>query len=228
MTTIELKNLTFAYPHQKTDALFALTTTINPGISGVIGGNGAGKTTLFKVLSHHVYLNDPTQLDLPKGSSVLLLPEETHLPEFLTPKELLSATPGVRYHNNSILQTLDIYNYENKLIRECSLGMQKRVTLALALLKQTDILVLDEPFMGIDVDTLLAIKNLLKQRIEDGQHKIILIASHQLDFLQELCDSIFILHRGKLLKNEPPNKLLSITQSGSLFKAYQTLIHPQQ
>jgi len=124
----------------------------------------------------------------------------------------------------NIAETLGISAYENKMMRECSLGMQKRLVLALALQKNLPILILDEPFIGIDVDTLLLIKVLLKKLLETSLKKMILIASHQLDLLQELCDFIVVLHEGRVVESGTPQKLLEKTQKHSLFSAYQSLI----
>ena len=185
-------------------------------IFALLGRNGAGKSTLFKMLvgifppdkGHVAVFGHRVGRDsLSAKQEVGYLPENLNLYPRLTIHEFLLFLAGVRRMESSrpgssekeireLLQYFGLWDRKNMLIRECSLGMLKRVGLMGALLGPQRLIVLDEPLNGLDVENI----RLLRQRLRElrAQGKTILMASHILSFVEELSDRVGIIHQGRM------------------------------
>ena len=185
-------------------------------IFALLGRNGAGKSTLFKILvgifppdKGHVTVfgHDVRRDALAARQEVGYLPENLNLYPRLTIHEFLLFLAGVRRMESSrpgssekeireLLQYFGLWDRKHMLIRECSLGMLKRVGLMGALLGPQRLIVLDEPLNGLDVENI----RLLRQRLRElrAQGKTILMASHILSFVEELSDRVGIIHQGRM------------------------------
>jgi len=185
-------------------------------IFALLGRNGAGKSTLFKMLvgifppdkGHIAVFGHRVGRDsLAAKQEVGYLPENLNLYPRLTIHEFLLFLAGVRRMESSrpgssemeiheLLQYFGLWDRKNMLIRECSLGMLKRVGLMGALLGPQRLIVLDEPLNGLDVENI----RLLRQRLRElrAQGKTILMASHILSFVEELSDRVGIIHQGRM------------------------------
>jgi len=185
-------------------------------IFSLLGRNGAGKSTLFKMLvgifppdkGHIAVFGHRVGRDsLAAKQEVGYLPENLNLYPRLTIHEFLLFLAGVRRMESSrpgsseteireLLQYFGLWDRKHMLIRECSLGMMKRVGLMGALLGPQRLIVLDEPLNGLDVENI----RLLRQRLRDlrAQGKTIFMASHILSFVEELSDRVGIIHQGRM------------------------------
>ena len=195
---------------EKLKALDMVNLNVNKGsIYGLIGSNGAGKTTLLKTLVG-IYKQDKGKAyisgeevfeNIEKKAKLMFIPDTLYFfPQFSIKdmakfyKSIYSSWDAERYE--ILKATFNIE--ENKKIHRLSKGMQKQVAIWLALCVKPDIMVLDEPFDGLDPVMRKKIKNLLIQDVADKEMTI-LISSHNLRELEDFCDNIGILHEGKLL-----------------------------
>ena len=184
---------------------------------GLVGNNGAGKTTLFRLL---LDLVRPTtgevrsqgqpvyQSDHWKGYTGSYL-DEGFLLDYLTPEEYFSFVGQLHglaaAELASRLQPLEgLFNREilngNKYIRDLSQGNRKKVGVAAALLIHPAVAILDEPFSNLDPTTQIRLKELLRTIAEEYQTTL-LISSHDLSHVTEVCDRIVVLHQGKIIRD---------------------------
>ncbi|MBP2133050.1 ABC-2 type transport system ATP-binding protein [Methanomicrobium sp. W14] len=182
------------------------------GIFGIVGHNGAGKTTLLKIMAG---LIAPTSGELIVGGvdavknpdllkmSLGYLPEESHLYENMTVDGYLSffgeiyglSVSSVRAKSRKLLKDLDL-DAGNKKIGELSKGMKRKVAIARSLIHDPAYLVYDEPASGLDPMTSKYISEFLVSMKSKGK-KTIILSAHNLYQIEELCDKVMILQRGK-------------------------------
>jgi len=211
------------------------------GIYGLLGPNGSGKSTSIKII---LGLLSPSSgrcevFGVKAGSQqskkkLGYLPENPHFPSFLTGKELveyfavLSGISGKLAKKNSeeVIQLVGMENAANRKVRTYSKGMLQRIGLAQALVHNPDILILDEPLSGLDPEGTQEVIDVLMELRNKG--KTILISSHLLSRVEEVCDRVAILHKGRLIKEgnlmdliEDKSKTTSIQISG--FQSKETL-----
>jgi ABC-2 type transport system ATP-binding protein len=197
----------------KIPAVVDLDLEVNRGsIFGLLGPNGSGKSTTFKLLLGllHPSSGQVTVLGHPPKSRVArnrigYLPEESRLYDQLTATEILHfygglfkmthAEIGERTHQ--LLNMVGLAHAANRRVGTFSRGMARRIGLAQALLNDPDLLILDEPTAGLDPVGCLQIKQLLQKLSERG--KTIIIASHLMADVQDICDRILLLHHGRSL-----------------------------
>jgi ABC-2 type transport system ATP-binding protein len=184
---------------------------------GLVGNNGAGKTTLFSLL---LDLVKPTSGEILSGGKATYRSDhwktftgsyldERFLIDFLTPEEYLSFV-GETYHLSAeeredfLVKVAPLFNGEilgrKKLIRDLSKGNQKKLGIAAALMSQPPVLVLDEPFPHLDPSSVLVLKRLL-QEIDSHGRTTMLISSHDLAHVTEVCRRIVLLEKGEMLKD---------------------------
>ncbi len=184
---------------------------------GLVGNNGAGKTTLFRLI-----------LDLIRPQSGLVLSKETDvsksedwkfytgsfldrnfLIDFLTPEEYFEFSGKIHGMSpEDIRQFLEsfteFFNDEilgkKKFIRDLSRGNQQKIGVAAALMADPEVVILDEPFNGLDPSTQIRLKNLLN-KLKREKQTTLLISSHDLNHVTEVCDRIAILDKGVIVKD---------------------------
>ncbi len=213
---IETFNLTKAYNEQV--VLDLPNLKINKGESfGLVGNNGAGKTTFFmlildlirstmgevKINNENVAGNDEWK----KITGAFL--DENFLIDFLSPEEYFEFLANIQqlpkgdlekfYEDFETFFNGEILN-KKKYIRELSRGNQQKVGIAAALLTRPDILVLDEPFNGLDPTTQIRLIKLLNE-LKEQTGITMLISSHDLSHVTEVCERILVLHEGKIYKD---------------------------
>lgn len=179
---------------------------------GLLGRNGAGKTTTMRIImgvfppdSGHI-LVDGKPIDR-KKLSIGYLPEEHGLyPKHPIDEQLLyfSRLRGVKTRDarKSIarwLERLGMQEYASKKLITLSKGNQQKIQLAAALINEPELVILDEPFSGLDPVNAAILKDVVKEVINEG--RIVLFSSHQMSYVEEFCDSIAILHSGKIVLN---------------------------
>ena len=196
----------------KVRAVEDLTFSVRQGeIFGLLGPNGSGKTTTIKLLlgllfptsGEAVVLGRPAT-DVAKNERIGFLPEETYLYKFLNAEEtlhfygrLFRMTPAERTRRvEALIRLVDLEKARKRPLKEYSKGMSRRIGLAQALINDPDLLILDEPTTGLDPVGTGQMKDLLL-RLKD-QGKTILLSSHLLKDVQDVCDRVAILDAGRL------------------------------
>ena len=210
---IETKNLTKQYGSQK--SVDGLTIHVKPGrIYGLLGRNGAGKTTTMKML---LSLTKPTSGEVKiwgkplQGNEKELLPRIGSLiesPGFypnLTGTENLGIFAALRgVSNQAVKDALDLVGLpykDKKLFSQYSLGMKQRLAIALAVMHDPELLILDEPINGLDPIGIAEVRSFIRE-LCDERGKTILISSHILSEISLLADDIGIIDHGVLLEEE--------------------------
>jgi ABC-2 type transport system ATP-binding protein len=177
---------------------------------GVIGKNGAGKSTWFEVLSGNLdcqgsllWKNQRLSPDAAALKAFIgYLPQRHKLPLWATPASVVSYVSAIRGHRldrNTLREKLKYWGchlYHDKPLASLSHGMRKRVSLTLATMHLPEILILDEPFSGLDLIYIEKLKDLLKQRQRQGQTTI--FSTHVIPFLHELSDSVLLVKDGNI------------------------------
>ena len=223
---IHAENLTKRFG--KVDALKGLDLHVNKGsIHGLIGPNGAGKSTTIKILSTLVSANsgDVTINDIPLKRGVSVRSMMGVVPETPRLHENKSARSELRFHAklygmpqkeaksriSDLLYAVQLEDAADRPIRGYSTGMKKRVALALALLHEPEILLLDEPMSGLDPVIRKQFKEIILDLKEMG--KTILVSDHDLYTVEELCDSVTIIQDGKTVVEDTIESLRHKTGS---------------
>ncbi|MFQ3544993.1 ABC transporter ATP-binding protein [Halobacillus rhizosphaerae] len=194
----------------RTQVLNDVSFTVKRGsIYGLLGSNGAGKTTLLRMLagiikqnSGEVQIEDqPVFENIEVKSRQIFLPDAPFFFAHYTTKQMAGYYEDLypnwsqeRYHRLKDLFQLD----ENKKISNFSKGMQRQVSFWLALSAMPDLLILDEPFDGLDAVVRRKVKNLIIQDVAD-RSMTVMISSHNLREVEDICDHIGILHKGSIL-----------------------------
>ncbi len=217
---IEVKNLVKKYGNHT--AVDHLNFTIEEGhVYGFLGPNGAGKSTTMNIMTG--YLGATEGEVLINGHDILKEPEEAkkqigYLPELpplymeMTVREYLefvAKLKGIAKNKreesiNEVEKMVKIWEVENRLIRNLSKGYRQRVGLAQAVLGFPEIIILDEPSVGLDPKQIIEIRELIRQLAK--KHTVIL-SSHILAEVREVCDYILIISKGKLVASDTPENL---------------------
>jgi ABC-2 type transport system ATP-binding protein len=225
---IETRSLSKVYRdfwgRQKVRALKALDLEITKGeIFGLLGPNGSGKSTTIKLLlgllfptsgQALVFGKDATEVS--KNERIGYLPEESYLYKFLNAEETLdfygrlfdmsAATRKQRI--DELIDMVGLNWARKRQLREYSKGMTRRIGLAQALINDPELILLDEPTSGLDPIGTREMKDLILKLRDQG--KTILMSSHLLPDVQDVCDRIAILHQGELKELGRVDKLLTV------------------
>jgi len=197
-------------------------------IYGFLGLNGAGKTTTLKMLvgllrptqgKAYVCGHDVWDQEIEAKSCLGYLPDRSILYDRLTGREFLEYISQMRNLSRSVAEDriremfdlLDLTPYANRLCGQYSLGIKRKLSLAAALLHSPSVLLLDEPFNGLDPKSARTLKNTL---LAMAGRKTIFLSTHDLTTAEEMCHRVGILHRGRLVAEGPPS-LLRETSSGA-------------
>ena len=211
-----------------------ISMEFNPGmVYGLIGPNGSGKTTLLKIISTLYSANTGSlkfyeSLREKKFSSkqIGFLIEEPHFYEDLKVFEFLDWIGqiyglSVRERNDRLIKLIadfSLTDVAHQLIRRLSKGYRQRLGLAVSLVHQPLVILWDEPFNGLDPQTFMQVRKIMRQLKEQG--KIIIIAAHQLYDIQSMLDGIYFLKDGKCLEQR---KASDFETGEKLFQFYQAL-----
>lgn len=213
MGLLEIRHLTKRF--NGIPAVYDVNFSLAPGETiGYIGPNGAGKSTTVKMLIGLVQPSEGQILynarsireDLLGFQRILgYVPEEPNLYSFLSGREYLQLCGRLRGIARKVLEhkiseLLHLFSLWDD--RECQLcsyskGMRQKILLSAALMHNPDILILDEPLSGLDVNTMLAVRDLLQRLTALG--KTILYSSHELDVMEKVCSRVLILRKGTVV-----------------------------
>ncbi len=207
-------------------------------ISGYLGPNGSGKSTTLKMI---VGLIEPSGGEIlfdgqPIGRDRIryrqrfgYVPEEPHLYPHLTGSEYLEMVGQLRGlperkladKIEGFLHLLSLHEDRDVPISSYSKGMRQKVLLAAALLHNPDLLLLDEPFSGLDVNSVLVLRDLLQNLAARG--KAVLLSSHELDMIERVCSKIIILNKGRIAANDSIEQLRSLMALPTLEQIFSQL-----
>jgi ABC-2 type transport system ATP-binding protein len=213
---VETRKLTKVYRdfwgRAKKTALRALNLEIYRGeIFGLLGPNGSGKTTTIKLLLGLLFPTDGDAFifgkpaaDVRKNERIGYLPEESYLYRFLNADEtldfygrLFNLAPGKRRDEaDKLIKMVGLKDDRKRVLKEYSKGMRQRIGLAQALINDPELVILDEPTSGLDPIGTRWMKDLILGLRKQG--KTVILCSHRLDDVQDVCDRIAILHEGEL------------------------------
>ena len=225
---IETRNLTKVYKdfwgRPKVNALESLDLEVRRGeIFGLLGPNGSGKSTTIKLIlgllfptSGQALVFNKEASDVSKNERSGYLPEESYLYKFLNAEEtldfygrLFNMSAGRRKQRvRDLIKLIDIEWAQRRQLKEYSKGMTRRIGLAQALINDPELIVLDEPTTGLDPIGTREMKDLIVRLRDQG--KTILMCSHLLADVQDVCDRIAILHQGELKEMGAVENLLSV------------------
>ena len=217
---ISLQELTMTYPSGKRALQGVNLELDSPSLVGLLGPNGAGKSTLMKLLVAGL---------LPTGGAVRVdgepllrreralkarlgyLPQDFGLYDELTVTQFLDymgALKGLRDSRAAIQSAIEEVHLEEKArakIRTLSGGQRQRVGIAQALLGEPELLIFDEPTVGLDPEERIHFRNLFSRL---AQKRLVLLSTHIIEDVQSVCSRLLVLHRGKLRFDGPPEELI--------------------
>ena len=217
---IEVKNVTKKYG--KVTAVDNISFTINDGeIVGLLGPNGAGKSTTMNMLtgfieqtSGTIIIDNYDMLKKPKKAKreIGYMPEGVPLYTDLTVKEFVRYMAEIKKVDKKerkekvekIIEQTGLKDVQKKLIKNLSRGYKQRVSMAGALVGEPKILILDEPTVGLDPKQITEIRNLIK---ELGKTHTVILSSHILSEVSQICNKVIIINKGKIVAIDTPEHL---------------------
>ncbi len=199
-------------------------------ILGLVGPNGAGKTTTLRAIAGIHPPSEGTIVvrgfnmatdPIEAKRRLAFMPDEPRLFDYLTVQEHLQfisriyGTEGWREMADSLLEELELTDRRDSLPSELSRGMKQKLMIACGLVHRPDVLIFDEPLTGLDPLGIRRMKNTIVRRAQEGA--AIIISSHLLHLVEELCDSIVIIHQGqKLAEGSIPELKRTIAEAENL------------
>ncbi|MFW9931220.1 MAG: ABC transporter ATP-binding protein [Candidatus Thorarchaeota archaeon] len=227
MNPVEVKSLVKTF--DRLIAVNNLTFNVREGeIYGLLGPNGAGKTTTLKVLmglldpdsgTASIFGFDSTSDPIEVKKRVGYVPEEQLLYNSLTSKEILDFVASVRgldYDNtrnrvNEMIRALDFSSHFGKPIVTLSQGNKQKAMLLIAMMHAPDLLILDEPFSGLDVRTTRIMKDVIRIHTDNGGS--VLFSTHIMEMAEGLCDRVGIIDDGVLVAEGTLDELRTQSES---------------
>lgn len=229
-TLIEVRNLTKYYgPHKAVDNL---SFTVERGqIYGFLGPNGAGKSTTMNILTGCLAATEGTVLidghdiledQIAAKKCIGYLPELPPLYPDMTPREYLMFVGEAKGLSGAELRKAVAYvckrtsieDVANRLIRHLSKGYKQRVGIAQAILGNPEIIILDEPSVGLDPTQIIEIRDLIKDLAKE---RTVILSTHIMQEVTAICNHVLIINKGKLLANDTPENLSDILMDRASF-----------
>jgi len=236
---LEINNLTFKYAEQSKNCLENISLQVKTGERfGLFGPNGAGKTSLMHLMTGLISFNEGSikllgnelkHKDKSINSLFGFVPQDFSFYQELSPVENLAffgawcglSKPEIKERTEELLQTLNLTEVRNKSVAKFSGGMKRRVNLAIGVINKPAILFLDEPTVGVDIQTRHAIIDYLKELNKNGT--TLFYTSHQLHEAESLCTKIALVDDGKLIARDTLNNLLIQHNAVNLEELFLTL-----
>jgi ABC-2 type transport system ATP-binding protein len=223
-SAIKIQNLAFQYPGQEGVCFKNFHLEIAAGERfGLFGPNGAGKTTLMNLMTGllkysegSIRLQDHEINDHPKSINTIFgfVPQDFSFYPELTARENLAfygawyglSTKQIKIRTKELLNVLGLASVADRLVKSFSGGMKRRINLAVGVMHKPQVLFLDEPTVGVDVQTRHAVINYLIELNETGT--TLIYTSHQLEEAAELCNKIALIDNGKIIAHDSLDVLL--------------------
>jgi len=214
-----------------------------PGeITGYLGHNGSGKSTTMKMITgllemtsgHILFHGEPIQRDpIAYKQRLGYVPEEPYLYSHLSGLEYLVMVGQLRglpaKHTadriDGLLRLLGLHGDRHAPISAYSKGMRQKVLLSAALLHNPDLILLDEPFSGLDVGTALVLRSLIQELAARG--KVVLFSSHELETVERVCSHVVILHRARIVADDSIERLRTLMSKPTLEGIFSELAMEQ-
>jgi ABC-2 type transport system ATP-binding protein len=207
-------------------------------VTGYLGPNGSGKSTTMKMItgliqmsSGHIFFDGvPIESDpIAYKQRMGYVPEEPHLYAHLTGLEYLTMVAQLRNlpvkssteKIGGLLRLFSLHGDRHVPISSYSKGMRQKVLLSAALLHNPDLILLDEPFSGLDVGSALVMRSLIQELAARG--KVILFSSHELETVERVSSRVVILHRGKVVADDSIENLRNLMALPTLEKIFSQL-----
>lgn len=207
-------------------------------VTGYLGPNGSGKSTTLKMIAGLIqpsegkiyFRGEPIDDDLIEHKQRLgYVPEEPHLYPHLTGAEYLEMVGQLRglpervlkNKINGLLTLFSLHEDRYVAISSYSKGMRQKVLLSAALMHNPEIILLDEPFSGLDVNSALVLRTVIQELASRG--KTVLFSSHELDVVERVSAHVVILHKGKIVANDTIGKLRELMSLSSLEEIFSQL-----
>jgi len=224
ISAIKIQNLAFQYPRQEGVCFKKFHLEVAAGERfGLFGPNGAGKTTLMNLMTGllkysagSIRLLDHEINDHPKSINTIFgfVPQDFSFYQELTARENLAfygawyglSIKQIKIRTEELLNVLGLTSVADRIVKSFSGGMKRRVNLAIGVMHKPQVLFLDEPTVGVDVQTRHAIINYLKELNETGT--TLIYTSHQLEEATELCNKIALIDDGKIIAHDSLDVLL--------------------
>ena len=238
---VELSEVTFSYDRER--VLHEISFVLQRGeVVGLLGPNGAGKSTTIKLIAGVLAADSGrvavAGLPLPERATdvkqrIGYVPETAALFECLTGQEFLELVGRLHHVEEDVLQArireiLETFGLSSDRVSRLdtySKGMRQKILIAAALLHSPDLILLDEPLSGLDVNASIMIKDLIAALAAAG--KTILYSSHVLDVVEKVCDRVLIVYKGHLIADGQPDNLKASTGQATLEEAFRTLTGSQ-
>jgi len=238
-SAIKIQNLGFKYPDHPYNCFSNLNLEVNSGDKfGLFGPNGAGKTTLMNCMIGLLSIDEGSILiegrKLKENRkeairSIGIVPQDFSFYQELTPLQNLEffgawaglAKSELKMKSMELLSLLELDNVKNKQIIKLSGGMKRRVNLSIGVLNNPSILFLDEPTVGVDIQTRHIIIDYLKELNSKGT--TLIYSSHQLGEAEELCDRVALIDKGKIIAIDKLDLLLRRYNENNLETLYLKL-----
>lgn len=229
---IHINNLSLSYKNPTHSCFNHLTLQIKTGERfGLFGPNGAGKTSLMNCMtgilnfqsgSIHILGKDLQSEKEEIKKLIGFVPQDLalyHELSALENMEYFGAMYGLNSHEiksrtQDLLNLLDLDSVKNKVLAKLSGGMKRKVNLAIGVMHRPELLFLDEPTVGVDIQTRLVIIQFLKKLNESGT--TLVYTSHQLSEAEELCDTIALINKGNIIAHDKTQTLFSNHQEKNL------------
>ncbi len=222
-TVLQVKNLTKLYHSRRRGDTLAVDN-VSFGVRknevvGLLGPNGAGKTTIIKSIctilrptSGEIWVDGVDAIRNPRGALervTAVLEGNRNVYWRLTVKDNLEFFAGlqgqslrsVRSYIDELIEMFNLTEKVHEQARALSRGMQQKLAVACALVKRTPILLLDEPTLGLDVETSYELRWILKRMAEQGQ-RTILLSSHDMNVVQDICERVIIINHGRIVADD--------------------------
>jgi ABC-2 type transport system ATP-binding protein len=218
MNNLEIENLHFSYSSEK-PVIRGIEINVKPKeIVGLLGANGSGKTTTFKLLSGLLYPDEgeikiagvslSKELDTALKRSAYIPDEPLLYPNFsaLENLNLFSMLWGVESYlakkrAEELLKEVGLWDVRNQWVKSYSRGMKQKLSICAALMHEPKVLLMDEPFTGLDINALIWVKKMFKNYVEDNRS--IIFTSHTPEVVESLATRVIILKDGKIAYDEP-------------------------
>ena len=225
---IQVKNVTKKYG--STIAVDNISFEVKDGeVVGFLGPNGAGKSTTMNMITGFIEPtkgqiiingNDISKKPRKAKKEIGYMPENVPLYYELTPKEFVSYMAELKLVKRNerkqevekVIKEMGLEDVQNKLIRNLSRGYKQRVSMAGALVGNPDVIILDEPTVGLDPKQITEIRNLIK---ELGKKHTVILSTHILPEASQICEKVIIINKGKIIAIDTPENLEKATKESN-------------
>ncbi len=231
MATIQVRDIVKRFGNQT--AVNQVSFDVEPGeIFGLLGPNGAGKTTTIRIILD-IFKPDSGSVEVlggkmteEKKNRIGYLPEERGLYQDISLERCLNYLVRLKGLKSSLvaqrvtdlMKQFDLYDHRKKKVKELSKGMQQKAQLIATLAHEPDLIIVDEPFSGLDPVNTQMVKDLLLKERDRG--KTIVMCTHQMHQVEELCDRLVLINHGKVMLY---GKINEIRRN---FASHEVMIHP--